>query len=148
MTEIPSFEKVVSAHGHTCPGIAVGYKIAVEAAKWSGNETNIRVYSTTTRCPLDALRTTFDLKAHPERLTIDDKNELHFILTKPDGSRMFIDEIPGTKIKSAEGDAITEKIKKGTASPDEIIRLDEIRDELLQQTLATPNDKLFVFRYE
>ena len=148
MTDIPSFEKIVSAHGHTCPGIAIGYKVAVEAAKWSGSETNISVYTTTTRCPLDALRTTFDLKAHPERLVVDDKNKLHFTLTKPDGSRMIVDEIPGTKIKSAEGDALRAKIQAGTATAEDKKRFDEVQAELLQTTLDTPNEKLFVIKYE
>ena len=32
MVQIPAFEIIAKAHGHTCPGIALGYKIAVVAA--------------------------------------------------------------------------------------------------------------------
>ena len=100
MTQIPTFEEIAEAHGHRCPGIAIGYKMAKAAAEWAGDEP-VRVYSTTTRCPLDALRHTFRLT--DETLTIEDKGELHFVLEKADGSKLFIDEVPGSKIKNAEG---------------------------------------------
>ncbi|HJJ48739.1 MAG TPA: FmdE family protein [Methanocorpusculum sp.] len=145
---IPTFDKIVQAHGHSCPGIAIGYKIAVQAAKWAGDEETISVYSTMTRCPLDALRTTFHLKEHPERLTVEDRGELHFILSKPDGSKMYVDEVPGSKIHTEEGDALGIKVRAGTASAAEIKRYDEIRAELLALTLSTPDEKLFVCRYE
>lgn len=146
MTKIPSFEDVANSHGHRCPGIAVGYKIAVIAAEWAGDEDDIRVFSTTTRCPLDALRFTFQLKEHPERLTVDDQHKLHFELVKPSGEKLIIDEVPGSKINSVEGDAIREKIRAGTATPDEIKRFDEIQKQLLQKTFDTPNEKLFIIR--
>lgn len=146
--QMPSFEKIVEAHGHSCPGIAIGYKIASAAAKWAGDEENITVYSTTIRCPLDALKTTFKLREHPERLVVEDKGELHFILTKPDGSKMYVDEVPDSKIHTEEGDKLGIKVRGGTASEDEISRYNEIRAELLQLTLSTPDEKLFTIRYE
>lgn len=146
MTHIPTFDEIASAHGHRCPGIAIGYKMAKAAAEWAGEEENIRVYSTTTRCPLDALRHTFGLTE--ETLTIEDKHELHFILEKPDGTKLFIDEVPGSKIKSEEGDALREKVRAGTASAEETARFDEIQAELLQQAFDTPDEKLFTLRTE
>ena len=140
MTQIPSFEEIANAHGHRCPGIAIGYKMAKAAAKWAGEEP-VRVYSTTTRCPLDALRHTFRLT--DETLTIEDKGELHFILEKADGSKLFIDEVPGSKIKNEEGDKLREKVRSGVASEEETARFNEIQEELLQQAFNTPDEKLF-----
>jgi len=146
MTDIPDFETIAKAHGHTCPGIALGYKIAVVAAKWSGSETNISVVSHTTRCPLDALKQTFDLKKHPERLLVDDTNTVKFILEKPDGSKLFIDEVPGTKLTSKELHTLKEKIAAKTATPEDIARCDAIQDEFLHIMLNTPDEKLFTVR--
>lgn len=143
MANIPSFEDVAKVHGHKCPGIAIGYKMSIVAAEWAGNEENIKVFSTSTRCPLDALKTVFHLREHPERLTVDDKNSLHFILEKPDGSKFYIDELPGSKIKSVEGNLLREKIHYGTATKEETARFDQIQKELLQKTFDTPNEKLF-----
>ena len=140
MTQIPTFEEIANAHGHRCPGIAIGYKMAKAAAEWAGNEP-VRVYSTTTRCPLDALRHTFNLT--DETLTIEDKGELHFILEKADGSKLFIDEVPGSKIKNEEGDKLRKKVREGTASKEETARFNEIQEELLQQAFNTPDEKLF-----
>ncbi len=148
MTQAPSFETIVHSHGHTCPGIALGYKIAVVAAAWSGAEENIHVYSTTTRCPLDALKTTFNLRIHPERLTVESGNGLHFVLSKPDGSKLIIDEVPGSKVKSEEGDMLRAKVNNKTASPEETARFDAIQAELLLQMKNTPNEKLFTVREE
>lgn len=148
MTQVPTFEKIVSSHGHTCPGIALGYKIAVVAAEWSGSETNISVVSNTTRCPLDALRTTFDLKNHPERLTVNDINKSNFVLTKPDGSKLIIEEVPGSKVKNPEGDALRQKMRDGKATAEEIKRFDELQKENLQKMFDTPNEKLFTCRKE
>ena len=140
MTQIPTFEEIANAHGHRCPGIAIGYKMAKAAAEWAGNEP-VRVYSTTTRCPLDALRYTFRLT--DETLTIEDKGELHFVLEKADGSKLFIDEVPGSKIKNEEGDKLREKVRGGTASKEETARFNEIQEELLEQAFNTPDEKLF-----
>ena len=140
MTQIPTFEEIANAHGHRCPGIAIGYKMAKAAAEWAGDEP-VRVYSTTTRCPLDALRHTFRLT--DETLTIEDKGELHFVLEKADGSKLFIDEVPGSKIKNDEGNKLREKVRGGTASKEETARFNEIQEELLQQAFNTPDEKLF-----
>ncbi|HJJ91499.1 MAG TPA: FmdE family protein [Methanocorpusculum sp.] len=140
MTQIPTFEEIAEAHGHRCPGIAIGYKMAKAAAEWAGDEP-VRVYSTTNRCPLDALRHTFHLT--DETLTIEDKGELHFILEKADGSKLFIDEVPGSKIKNEEGDKLREKVRGGTASKEETARFNEIQEELLEQAFNTPDEKLF-----
>lgn len=145
MTQIPTFEEIANAHGHRCPGIAIGYKMAKAAAKWAGDEP-VRVYSTTTRCPLDALRHTFNLT--DETLTIEDKGELHFILEKADGSKLFIDEVPGSKIKKEEGDKLREKVRSGIASEEDTARLNEIQEELLQQAFDTPDEKLFTVKTE
>ena len=145
MTQIPTFEEIAEAHGHRCPGIAIGYKMAKAAAEWAGDEP-VRVYSTTTRCPLDALRHTFRLT--DETLTIEDKGELHFVLEKADGSKLFIDEVPGSKIKNAEGNALREKVRAGTASAEETKRFDEIQEELLELSFNTPDEKLFTVRTE
>lgn len=140
MTQIPTFEEIAEAHGHRCPGIAIGCKMAKAAAEWAGDEP-VRVYSTTTRCPLDALRHTFRLT--DETLTIEDKGELHFVLEKADGSKLFIDEVPGSKIKNDEGDKLRKKVREGTASKEETARFNEIQEELLQQAFNTPDEKLF-----
>ncbi|MBR5143077.1 MAG: hypothetical protein IKW56_05210 [Methanocorpusculum sp.] len=145
MTQIPTFEEIAEAHGHRCPGIAIGYKMAKAAAEWAGDEP-VRVYSTTTRCPLDALRHTFRLT--DETLTIEDKGELHFVLEKADGSKLFIDEVPGSKIKNAEGNALREKVRAGTASAEETKRFNEIQEELLEQAFNTADEKLFTVRTE
>jgi len=143
MAKVPSFEDVAKAHGHKCPGIAIGYKMSIVAVEWAGKEENIKVFSTSTRCPLDALKTVFHLREHPERLTVDDRNSLHFILEKPDGSRFFIDEVPGSKIKNPESDLLREKIHNGTATDEETTRFNQIQKEQLQLTFDTPNEKLF-----
>ncbi|HKM41189.1 MAG TPA: formylmethanofuran dehydrogenase subunit E family protein [Methanocorpusculum sp.] len=146
MTDIPDFDTIAKAHGHTCPGIALGYKIAVAAAEWSGTDTNISVVSHTTRCPLDAIKQTFDLKKHPERLIVDDTNTVSFVLEKLDGSRLFIDEVPDTKLTSKEQHMLREKIAANTATPEDIARHNAIQREFLQIMLNTPNEKLFTIR--
>ncbi len=148
MTDIPDFDMIAKAHGHTCPGIALGYKIAVVAAKWSGTETNISVLSHSTRCPLDALKQTFNLRTHPERLIVEDTNTVSFVLEKPDGSKLLIDEIPGTKLTSDELHTLKGKISAKTATEEEIKRHTEIQNELLQVMLNTPDEKLFTIREE
>lgn len=145
MTQLPAFDEIAKAHGHRCPGIALGYKMAKAAAEWAG-DAPVSVYATTNRCPLDALRHTFGLT--DETLTVEDKGELHFILEKPDGSKLFIDEVPGSKIKSAEGDLLRAKVRAGTASKEEEERFNEIQEELLEQAFNTPDALLFALRTE
>ena len=143
MTQIPTFDDVAKAHGHVCPGIAIGYKISCVAAKWAGDEENIKVFSNSTRCPLDALRSVFHLREYPERLTVVDRNTLHFVLEKPNGDKLYIDEVPENKIRTDEGDFLREKVHNGTATKEELARFNEIQNELLKKTFDTPNEKLF-----
>lgn len=119
--------------------------MAKAAAEWAGEE-KVRVYSTTNRCPLDALRHTFGLT--DETVTVEDKGELHFILEKADGSKLFIDEVPGSKIKNEEGDKLREKVRAGEASEEETARFNEIQEELLEQAFNTPDEKLFTVKTE
>ncbi|HJJ35015.1 formylmethanofuran dehydrogenase subunit E family protein [Methanocorpusculum bavaricum] len=148
MTVVPDFDTIAKAHGHVCPGIALGYKIALEAAAWAGNETKITVLSYTQRCPLDALRYIFDLNSHPDRLTIENTNTGSYVLEKPDGSRLFIDEVPDTKLTSDELHRLKVRAAAKTATPEESDRLQEIRLEMVKIMLATPNEQLFTVREE
>lgn len=146
MTHIPSFETVAQAHGHTCPGIALGYKIAVVAAEWAGDVDDIHILSHTTRCPLDAIKVTFDIRHHPERLTVEDTNTVSLVFTKPDGQRLCIDELPGTHLTTDELTVIKKKVENHTATPDDIARMNRIKQELFQVMDAIPNEKLFSVR--
>ena len=56
--------------------------------------------------------------------------------------------MPGSKIKNAEGDALREKVRGGTASAEETARFNEIQEELLEQAFSTPDEKLFTLRTE
>lgn len=146
MVDIPDFDSVAKAHGHICPGIALGYKMAVIAAEWAGSENHITVLSHTTRCPLDALRYTFDLKNHPERLVIENTNTGSYVLEKTDGSKLFIDELPNTKLTSSELHLLKGKEAANTATPEEKDRLTVIRQEMVRIMQETPNEKLFTVR--
>lgn len=148
MVQIPAFDTVAKAHGHTCPGIALGYKIAVVAARWAGDADDVRIVAHTTRCPLDALKVTFDVKNHPERMDVVDTNTVSFVITRPDGHRLFIDELPGTHLSSEELTGIKKKVEEGTATPADLRRMQEIKDELFAIMQAIPNEKLFAVREE
>lgn len=143
MVQIPAFETVAQAHGHTCPGIALGYKIAVVAATWAGEDDDVRIVSHTTRCPLDALKVTFDVKNHPERMVVEDTGTVSFVITKPDGRRLFIDELPGTHLSSVELTELKKKAEADTATPGDLRRMQEIKDELFRVMQAIPDEKLF-----
>ncbi len=69
-------------------------------------------------------------------------------MEKPDGSKLFIDDIPGTKVTSDELHMLKGKISAKTATEDEIRRHTEIKNELLQVMLDTPDEKLFTVREE
>lgn len=143
MVQIPAFETITQAHGHTCPGIALGYKIAIVAARWAGDEDDLRIVSHTTRCPLDALKVTFDVKNHPERLTVEDTGTVSFVITRPDGRRLFIDELPGTYLTTNELTVLKKKIEAGSATPADLTRINEIKDELFCVMRKIPDDQLF-----
>ena len=148
MVQIPAFETVAQAHGHTCPGIALGYKIAVVAARWVGDDDDVRIVAHTTRCPLDALKVTFDVRNHPERMVVEDTNTVSFVITKPNGKKLFIDELPGTHLTTAELTEIKKKVEAGTATPDDLRRMNEIKNELFRIMQAIPDEKLFAVREE
>ena len=148
MAQIPLFETVAKAHGHTCPGIALGYKIAVVAAKWAGEYDDVRIISHTTRCPLDALKVTFDIKNHPERMIVEDTGRVNFVITRPDGKKLFIDEVPGTHLTSDELSALKKNVEAGTAGPDDLLRMNEIKHELFLVMQAMDDAALFSVREE
>ncbi|HJJ89389.1 MAG TPA: formylmethanofuran dehydrogenase subunit E family protein [Methanocorpusculum sp.] len=148
MVQIPTFEIMTKAHWHMCPGIALGYKMAVVVGKWVGDEDNVKIIAHTTRCPLDALKITFDVKNHPERLIVDDTNTVSFIITKPNGCNLFIDELPGTHLTSEELTELKKKVQAGTATRDDRRRINEIKAELFHIMQSISNEKLFTVREE
>ncbi|MDV0443926.1 formylmethanofuran dehydrogenase subunit E family protein [Methanorbis rubei] len=148
MVQIPAFEAVAKAHGHTCPGIALGYKIAVVVAKWAGEYDDVRIVSHTTRCPLDALKVTFDAKNHPERIIVENTGIVSFVITRPDGRKLFIDEIPGTHLTTDELTELKKKVEAKTAGPADMQRMNEIKHELFLVMQAMDDSALFSVREE
>mgnify|MGYP004443407889 CR=1 FL=1 len=43
MVQITAFDTMAKAHGYTCPGIALGYKIAVVASRWAVDADDVRI---------------------------------------------------------------------------------------------------------
>lgn len=81
-------------------------------------------------------------------MVVADTNTVSFVITKPNGHKLFIDELPGTHLTSEELTQLKKKVEAGTATPEDLRRMNAIKDELFHVMQAIPDEKLFTVREE
>ncbi|HDQ08235.1 MAG TPA: formylmethanofuran dehydrogenase [Methanoculleus sp.] len=143
----PSFDECVTFHGHTCPGLAMGYRVAVAAMQALGvgrpYDEELVAIAETDACGVDAVQMVTGCTAGKGNLVIRDYGKHAFtFLSRGSGRAVRVlacaTEAPGR----AEMDDLRRKVMSGSADGAEHDRFHALMRAAAQRILTLPQDEV------
>lgn len=143
----PSFEECVRFHGHACPGLATGYRVATAAMNTLGverpNDEEIVCVAETDACGVDAIQMVTGCTAGKGNLIIRDYGKHAFSFYARQSGRAVRILISRMDMPdSSEMNAIRKKVFSGNATSAEQARFDSLKKASLERILAAPEESL------
>ncbi len=135
--------EVQAFHGHMCPGLAIGIRVAeqalVEMGERPGDEEVVAVIETD-NCAVDAIQFITGCTFGKGNLIYLDygKNAFRFI-RRSDGKAVRIVVKPGGLARSDQNEAaLNQRVRDGLANEEEKKKLDELRYQRIEHILNMP----------
>jgi len=146
-SHFPSFEECVAFHGHACPGLATGYRVATAAMKRLGvarpNDEELVCVAETDACGVDAIQVVTGCTAGKGNLIIHDYGKHVFSFFSRNTNRAI--RVRVREVERGERsamDALRKKVFSGTASREEEGRFRSLMQEATAHVLSVPEDAL------
>ena len=153
MQSIKSFNEAVAFHGHTCPGLALGYRAAGFAlqhlrAGRSEDEDLVTIVENDA-CGIDAIQVVAGCSVGKGNLILKDfgKHAYTFIDRKSSRAIRLVQR-PEPVIQRIDpvASALREKVMSGTATPAEQKEFHKRQAAVIDTILTMPIDELFITR--
>ena len=150
---IKTYNEAVAFHGHSCPGLALGYRAAEYAlqhlrAGWSEDEDLVAVVENDA-CGVDAIQLVAGCSAGKGNLILRDfgKHAYTFIDRRSNRAIRLVQR-PGPVIQRIDplASALREKVMAGTATPAEQKEFHVRQAAVIEKILEMPFDELFTAR--
>lgn len=146
-----NFADVVAFHGHTCGGLALGYKACELAAQELGLEFSedeeVVAVTETDSCTVDAIQVVLGCTAGKGNLFVHNWGKTAFSFYRRDTNtslRLIANQDAAPK--NPRTTELRPKIMAGTATPDEEEEFHRLSHEHVNCILATPAKNLFVIK--
>jgi len=141
-----SFTKAVSFHGHACPGLAVGYRVAICAMRelLSGRAVDEELVAIVENnsCAVDAIQALCGCTFGKGNLVFEDHGKhsyTFFNRASGSGLRIYADML---HFDDPDNKRFVELAGKASRSDKENMELDEIRQRRVETILSMPEKKL------
>lgn len=148
MFQKDSWEQAAEFHGHTCPGLAIGFKAAVDALDYlkeerSEDEEMVAVVENDA-CGVDAVQWITGCTLGKGNLIFRDvgKQAFSFVLRKSGRGVRYVVK-PGALVND-EHRELMQKVHSGTASGEEEERFKELHRSLAEKILEEPLENNFM----
>jgi formylmethanofuran dehydrogenase subunit E len=143
-----SFEDAVKFHGHSCGGLAIGWKVAEYVTELLGlsfsEDEELVCIAETDSCTVDAIQVSLGCTAGKGNLFVNKWGKTAFsFYNRKTGKSVRLVAIPDSVPKPAEMAELREVVFSGKATEAEHARYDELSDMYVAEILATPAEKLF-----
>lgn len=149
--QYPSFEECVRFHGHACPGLATGYRVATAAMSILGvkrpYDEELVCIAETDACGVDAIQMVTGCTAGKGNLIIRDygKHAFSFYARQSGRAvRILVSRIDMPD--SSEMNALRKKVFSGNATPAEQAQFDSLKQATLERILAAPEKSLLTIK--
>lgn len=147
--EMTPWEKAVDFHGHTCPGLVLGYRAAMAAMEHFGqgrsvDEEMVAVVETDA-CGVDAIQVITGCTFGKGNLVYRDMGKQVFSFGfrgRPEGLRVALKYGSPPKFAPPEWDELREKVSKGEAGEEEKARYRQLHDDFINRLLEAPLEEL------
>jgi len=142
-----TFEDCIRFHGHSCPGLASGYRAAKAAMEALGvmrpEDEDLVAICETDACGIDAIQVIAGTTAGKGNLVIHDYGKHAFTFyNRKDGKAVRITFNRGEDESTNEMNAIRAKVFSGTATNEEEARFHELMHKATVNVLHAPAEKI------
>lgn len=149
--KLTTYEDAVAFHGHTCPGLALGYRVAEHAlkalhAERSEDEDLVAIVENDA-CGIDAVQAIAGCSVGKGNLILKDlgKHAYTFINRKTGSAiRLVQRPEPLTERLDPAAAALRAKVMSGKATPEEEKEFEERQAAIIQKILTVPFNELFI----
>ena len=152
-SERPSFADTVRFHGHSCPGLAIGYRVAVAALEHLGiskpSDDELMCVVENDACGLDAIQLVTSCTAGKGNLVLRDYGKQVYTFYHRPTARALRFSIKMLRVAETEEHDITairNRMLSGTASEADTRIWREHKDRKIQLVLQSPEEEVFVVR--
>lgn len=147
----PSFEACVAFHGHACPGLATGYRVATAAMRTLGvarpYDEELVCVAETDACGVDAIQLVTGCTAGKGNLVIHDYGKHVFSFFSRDQNRAIRVCVCQSDMPERSGmDDLRRKVFSGTASREEEAKFRSLMQAATAHILSVPEDSLLRIR--
>jgi len=139
------WRRVVEFHGHVCPGLANGYRLAKAALQALGYESpedgDLVTIAETDRCTIDPFQIVLGCTIGKGKLYMNTTGKQAFTVgCRKSGKAVRVVQLPYDY--SAENEALTKKVMIGKATDAEHKRYKREREQRIQEILQAPTEAL------
>ncbi|PKM48076.1 MAG: formylmethanofuran dehydrogenase [Firmicutes bacterium HGW-Firmicutes-8] len=144
--ELTPWEKCVELHGHTCPGLVKGFKVAVIALRELGvaraQDEELVAIVENDACGIDAVQVLTGCTIGKGNLVYRDYGkQVYTFGNRKTGEVVRVAVKPGTVTKDQEYKELQDKLKNGEAAPEEKDRFQQKHLEYCQKILDLPDEE-------
>lgn len=135
-------EKAVEFHGHMCPGLAMGYRVAKYVKEYyprSKDEELVAIVENKS-CSIDAIQDMLGCTAGKGNLILKDYGKQAFTFYSRDRDKALRIYFKGDVFKGM--DALRQKYFNGELTPEEKKEFEALREEVIQRILTAPDKDL------
>ncbi len=139
------WQKVVEFHGHVCPGLATGYRLAKAALAALGykdpEEGDLVTIAESDRCTIDPFQIVLGCTIGKGKLYIHSTGKQAFTVgCRKSGKAVRVIQLPYEY--SAESNDLTKRVMSGRVSDEEYRRYKVAREARIHEILTLPDENL------
>jgi len=143
----PSFEECVAFHGHACPGLATGYRVAPAAMRTLGiarpYDEELVCIAETDACGVDAIQVVTGCTAGKGNLVIHDYGKHVFsFFSRESGRAIRVLVAQSDMPERSAMDDLRKKVFSGAASPQEEAEFRSLMKAATMSILSVPDETL------
>ncbi|MDT8899767.1 FmdE family protein [Anaeroselena agilis] len=137
--------KVLEFHGHMCPGVAIGYRLAKAALAALGyshpDEGDLVTIAESDRCTIDPFQIILGCTLGKGKLYIDNTGKQAFSVgCRKSGKAVRVIQLPYNY--TAENDDLTRRVMAGRVSDEEYRQYKTAREQRIHEILTMPANEL------
>lgn len=136
------FKEAVKFHGHVCPGLAIGYRVAKyvkEHYPRSKDEELVAIVENKS-CSVDAIQALLGCTFGKGNLVCNDFGKQVFTIYSREKEKALRIYFKGEVLEGM--DKLRQKAAEGTLSTEEKRELEGMREKLIQKILTAPDDEI------
>jgi formylmethanofuran dehydrogenase subunit E len=136
------FKEAVKFHGHICPGLAIGYRVAKYAKEHypRSEDEELVAIAENKSCSVDAIQALLGCTFGKGNLVCNDFGKQVFTIYSREKGKALRIYFKGEVLEGM--DRLRQKAAEGTLSTEEKRDLEAMREKLIQKILRAPDDEI------